>query len=117
MARQLLEQEILENGNMVLRLTPDAVEEISELQEKGYTDQDILIDLLEFQFSNGFTNITGNAGLTESVVIAQDMAYNEETDEEYVDDETKVWFYPDYMIRDYVEQLLEEKELIFTYVR
>lgn len=113
MAIRLLNDSILDNGDLLLEITNDAINEIEEMQDKKYSDEEILITLLEYQFGNGLSDLTGKVGLTDSIIIGNNLNYNEEEDTEYIDDETNVWYYPYYMINSYVDELIKNKKIIF----
>jgi len=113
--RQLLTDEILPNGNLKLSLTEDGREELLELIEKDeLNDEEILCTLWEFQICNGYKDITGTLLLTESPVLATDMAYDEKTDCDFIDKNTKVYWFPNYMVTNLAKELVDTGYLVFT---
>jgi hypothetical protein len=105
------------NQNLLFTLTNEGREELLDLIESGQLgDDDILFTLLEQFFCNGFTNLTGSdVGLTESVLIGENIIIGDTgMDYEYNED-SKVWWYPDYMLHLYKDILLRDNAIEFTF--
>lgn len=103
----------LENGNLLMTINDEGKEEIKDLQERGLTENEILTEMLEGYLTNGYDNLTGLIGMTESFIIGLNWDRNDEGD--YIDnEEAKAWWLPDYMVTDYIEKLLTEGQIIFT---
>lgn len=105
--------DILPDGNLKITLTNEGREEITELKQKyGDNDEAIFSDLIEYQLGNGYhwVQLKDIAALTDSLIIS-DMLIDEETTEEEIN-ATNVWWYPDYMVRSYLDGI-ENEGVIF----
>lgn len=103
----------LENGNLLMTINDEGKEEIKDLQEKGLSENEILAEMLEGYLTNGYDNLTGLIGLTDSFIIGLNWDRNDEGD--YIEnEEAKAWWLPDYMVTDYIEKLLTEGQITFT---
>lgn len=109
----------LENGDLKLELEADDAEFIHDMKydDSVRTELDMLHELTEGYWTNGsyepFDASDGNpfVGLTDAPCIAESM--------DYLDDGTKViignfWYYSDYMIKSFIDELLENSFVIFT---
>lgn len=106
-----------ENQNLLFTLTEEGREELLDLIESGKLgDDDILCTLLEQYFCNGFTYLTGSdVGLTESILIGENIIIGDSgMDYEYNED-SKVWWYPNYQIELYKDILLRDNSIEFTF--
>jgi hypothetical protein len=104
------------NQNLLFTLTKEGREELLDLiQSDKLNDEQILITLLEQYFCNGFTNLTGSdAGLTESIMIGEDIIMTDSGDFEF-DDKSKVWWYPYYQIESYTDIMIRDNSIEFTF--
>lgn len=110
---QATELKELENGNLLMTINDEGKEEIKDLQENGLSENEILTEMLEGYLTNGYDNLTGLIGLTDSFIIGLNWDRNDEGD--YIEnEEAKAWWLPDYMVTDYIEKLLTEGQIIFT---
>jgi hypothetical protein len=105
-----MELQRLDNGNLKFIITSEEMLELIDDDGKR-SDEEILFDLLEVYFGNGFHNLTGQVGLTDSPIIGEDWDL---TDDGFVETESsKTWFLPDYMVTDYVVELLKNGYIEF----
>jgi hypothetical protein len=109
--------EILPNGNLKISLTNEGKIELTEMQEQykeKWSDETMLREIIEHQLCNGWDWLSaGQVGaLTDSPILSNDVIYNENTDE--IESADHCWWYPDYMVTDFVQALLTDGHLIFT---
>lgn len=104
----------LSNGNLSLKVNDEGKAEIEDLQSRyGGDENQILGELLDSYFGNGYSNLTGQIGLTDSFIIGIDWDLDDKG--EWIEtDSSKAWMLPDYMVVDYAEKLKKEGEIIFT---
>jgi hypothetical protein len=103
----------LENGNLEITLLPDGIEEIKDQQEKDKIDDDILFELIESYFGNGYHNLTGQVGLTDSPIIGYDWDLQDDGSYKEYPSGSKTWWFPNYMVESPLETLLKEGKVIF----
>ena len=75
----------------------------------------IWFDLMESHFCNGYSHGDGLIGLTDSPIILDYLPYDEDGNIVHPSD-GKVWWFPQYETTDPIETLLENGEVIFTFV-
>jgi hypothetical protein len=109
---------ILENGNLKLMLEDEDVEDVTDILEaRGNQDHLLLSDLFEHAGwpGNGILyavmpeHVSG--ALTDSPIISDDVAY---PDDGSVLVRGNVWWFPNYPIRNFCRDLLEDRQVIFT---
>jgi len=104
-----------ENG-LLIKLNERGHEEIEDLKalhkEKGPLA--IWSELNESSFCNGYSEVLPEVigALTSAPIISDSIIDKETTQEEQ--DNAKIWWFPDYMVRDEVEELLTKGEVFFT---
>lgn len=100
----------VENGQLHIRLDPDAREEVEELLEKP-VDQ-AFSELIEWHLSNGWTLLDpGDVGaLTESPILSQDVQWDEDGNILSVG---RVYWFPEYQVKSEIQELLEHGEVVF----
>jgi hypothetical protein len=103
----------LSNGNLLFKVDDIGKEEIKDLQNKGLIENEILSELLENYFGNGYQNLTGVIGMTESFIIGKDWEITDDGNYEETS-QSKSWWLPNYMVVDYIKQLLKTGQIIFT---
>lgn len=109
---------ILENGNLRFTLEEADVEDVTDILEaRGDQDHVLLADLFEH------TGWTGNGelysvlpqdvpgALTDSPIISDDVEFK---DDGSVEVRGNVWWFPNYQIRNFCRDLLEDRQVIFT---
>jgi hypothetical protein len=108
--------EILENGNLKLSLeSDDDIEKLKSDYGKYYNWA--IADFLEPYSCNGgyvfFEAGDGNpfVGLTDAPCIAEQLDYLDDGTIEIIGN---FWYYDDYMIKSFIEELLEDGKVIFT---
>ena len=109
----MIDLTILENGNLRLSLEKDCREELEELREK-FGISVVLHQALEAYWANGWYIGTANQlwQMSESPVICE---------EGYVEDNGsntlhgKAWYFPNYMIEDEIETILEKGYVDFDF--
>lgn len=107
--------EVLKNGNLKLTLTVNGKEELTDWLKDGY-NIGIWSNLLEQTSCNGsyaYTDANEVGGLTDSPMIISERDIDDEGEIVFTKN-TKIWWYPNYMVIDELTELLNEEELIFT---
>lgn len=116
-ARPYLTAQVNDQGHLVITADDEAKEWIREERERDQSDDDILWSGFEGYWNNGsywpFDAGRGNpmVGLTSAPCIAEGM--------DVLDDGTHViegrlWWYPNYMVRSPVDELVETGRTIFS---
>lgn len=113
-----LDLHVAPNGNLVIRLTPEGKTYIEDhnLLEKGTNEA--LYDLFENHMGNGWWLWTGGdeepyqvlGAMTDSPLVSNDATLNDDGTWEI----GRVWWFPDYAVRDEVRELYERGEVVFT---
>lgn len=106
---------ILENGN--LELTLEDSSEFEWLNENiNSSHDDLIYSMFERYSCNGsYTyfdadNANPFVGLTEAPCIAEKLDYDDDGRKKIIG---KFWYYPDYMIKSFIDELLEDGFVIF----
>jgi hypothetical protein len=73
----------------------------------------VLFSLLEQHFGNGWTNLTRQIGLTDSIILGSDVSIDDDGKAEF-NENSKVYWFPNYMVTNYAEEIKAEGKLIFT---
>lgn len=120
-----LDFEQLPDGNLKVLLTPEGREELEALIEDISDDcqdkiwrqptENIWYELTESHWTNGSYEMLRPediGALTEAPIIGLDIARNDDN-VVVLDDISRVWYYPDYMIKDELSELLDHGHLIF----
>lgn len=108
---------ILPNGDLELAADAETREYIAECQKEGKDYWSIMFDLFEPYSTNGeYTPFdAGQAnpfvGLTSAPCIAESMDYPDDGNHEIVG---RLWWYPDYMIRDDLGELRDTGRVAYT---
>lgn len=63
---------------------------------------------------NGWFDCTGLVGLTDSPIIGYDIDFDDNDKPIFSSEGTKLWWYPEYMIKNEWETLINESKIIFT---
>lgn len=109
----------LNNGDLEISVT-DEKEFLYEVERyEDLSENEILHELLEagrYIGNDWYTNIY--VGLTDSPSIGYGAIYNraEEVGDDYWEntDYEKAWWYPNYMVKSYLDELVETGKTIFT---
>lgn len=116
MNRQGLNFKVLPNGNLSVSLTSEGRRELREMRGADKTENEIWSELIEQHSCNGsYCMLPPEA--TGSLTDAPMIGDNIEWDDEHtyvVNDDAKVWWFPNYMIQDPLSIMLKEKRVIFT---
>ncbi|MBC8737021.1 hypothetical protein F6X40_09390 [Paraburkholderia sp. UCT31] len=110
--------DILENKNLRLILEPEDKEEVADLLEKcTHRDHGFLADLLDYagwsQNSVLYPTCAEQVGgLTEAPMITDEL---EMDDDGTVVSIGRLWYFGDYAVISFAEELLEKGETTFTY--
>lgn len=110
----MIQLNITIGGNLLIELDgKSAKKELKEIIEKASNTDAILTDLLDLSgyLGNGFEETTG--ALTEAPIIGFNSIFNEE--DELVDYE-KCWYYKEYQIKSFADELLKNGKVVFTKV-
>ena len=98
---------LLDNGNLKVTLT---VDDLAEHNENEYAC--IAAMLEQFQLlGNGWSDVTGDIGLTNADAIGYDVEYNDNGE---VIDMPLMWYHNSYMIRSWEDDIAEQGYAIFT---
>lgn len=102
------------SGNLVITLTNEGREWLAENEETEQNDQDLFIELIEYQLCNGYNLVQPEdvGALTSSLLIANGTFDDETTEEEARN--TNVWYYNYYAIRSYLADLKEQGYVIWN---
>jgi hypothetical protein len=103
------------NGLQIILTDKAALQDIfdrCEKQNRPVTAFEIL-DFPSGYIGNGWDDITGKAGLTDSPIIAYNIGYDDDGEPEIYSDSEVYWF-PDYMIVDPFDKLLKEGGVFFN---
>jgi hypothetical protein len=107
-------------GNLRIELdnTEDAREELEALMDK-HTDEIVWDELLEPYYVNGsysMVNPITIGALTSSPIIASEPAMYEDDGDSLptLHPDAKTWWFPDYMVRSELQELLDKGFVIFT---
>ncbi len=110
---------ILNNGNLKITLTDEGTEYLNDLDkdEEGKfkdTDDNIFLDLIEYHICNGYTMVRPEqiGALTEANIISDGIIDEETTKEEF--ENTKFWYFNEYMIISELQSLLNAGYVTFT---
>lgn len=100
-----------ENGNLLISL--DDKEELQDVISRKQDERDALFDILERSglIGNGW-GVIFEAGLTEAPVIGYDLDIDEDNGDIVSAD--KIWYYNEYMIKDFLAELKRNGEVVFT---
>jgi hypothetical protein len=99
-------------GNLLIELQKGAKEELKELIEKEGDERNILATLLEDSGYIGNDWHTVEGVLTEAPIIGFGCIF-EDDEADFPTDYEKVWSYNDYMVKNFAEELLTNKKVIF----
>lgn len=104
------------SGNLLIRITKQEAQELKDCGENYQKQLSVFLDFLEkFRRNNSFFYF--DAGEFEHLSDApcvgdpNSQPYNEELDEEAAPE--KFWFYSNYMITHFTEDLRDDREVIF----
>lgn len=107
--------EELPDGSLKITLTDEGREELTERKEND-NYMGIWSSLLEETQCNGsYGLVTPDevGALTDSIIIVNNVDINDEGD--FVEHEdTKYWWFPNYMVIDELQELLDNNEVIFS---
>lgn len=114
-----MDYEILANGNLKLTLEGEEDrEEVREMLEKAtHKDHGFLADLLEYtkwQPNGELHQVSPEelGALTDAPILTDDVTYEDDTDKRLIIG--KVWWYPEYQVLSFAEELLKHGEVVFT---
>lgn len=103
------------NTGLIIRLNDRGREELADLKELHKEKGPVAIwwDLNEGMFCNGYNDIRPEliGALTDAPIISDGTIDEETTKEEF--ENTKFWWFPNYMVQDEVEELLTKGEVFF----
>jgi len=100
------------SGNLLIRITKDEAQELKECGDNYQKQLSTFLDFLEKYSCNGsyfYLNASEFGSLSEAPCIADPNSqhYNEEGAPK------KYWFYSNYMITHFTEDLRDDREVIF----
>lgn len=100
----------VEDGQLHIRLDPEAREEVEELLDKP-VDQ-AFAELIEYHLANGWTLLDPEdvGALTASPILSEEVQYDEDGNIASVG---RVYWYPEYQVKSEIEELLEDGEVVF----
>lgn len=115
----------LPDGNLRIELTPEGSGELmgyifsdGGTGEEGWvmTPDRIWSELIESYSSNGSYSMIRPediGALTEAPIIALNFGYDDVNERVVIDQETKIWWYPDYQVSDELKELLYSGFVLF----
>lgn len=102
-----------ENGHLMIKLVDR--EDVAELLDKHDNESATVTDMLD---SGGYLgndwHVPEDIGLTEAPAIGQGAIYNDNEEEPEILDFENLWYYPEYMVKNFVEELLDQGFVIFV---
>ena len=111
--------EILPNKNLKLIATPEFYE---DYEDYDGDELNVMHDLLEdIRGNSGFSWVDPETigALTEAPIITDEMDYSDETFDTYGTpvpySDANVWWYPNYMVSDFIQVLYDKGEVVFTH--
>jgi hypothetical protein len=102
---------VQDNGNLKITADQEARDELSETyQDGGYTKA--MAEVIDAANRIGYSDVRPEwiGALTDAPIIGEDVDY--ETDPPKV--EGRVWWFPDYQIRNEIQELIDDGEVTFT---
>jgi hypothetical protein len=100
-------------GNLLITLDDGAEEDLKEIIERAGNTDAILTDLLDASGYLGNNWFEAAGVLTEAPIIAYGAIYDEDEEIDMAIDYEKAWYYSDYQIKSFAEELLNEGKVIF----
>ncbi len=92
--------------HLIIKLTDEGITEFADMSANEFlSSEDMFVRLMEYQLCNGYHLIEPKTvgALTESLIIADGICDEETTEEEFKN--TKFWWFPNYQIISYTEEL------------
>lgn len=116
--QQLINLEVLEDGNLRISLTPEGKVSLEDmLNEDGHINYyQAWDDLMGWWHGNSEYRRTDSSecgGLTDSPMIADGMYYEDDGKPAFHPD-WKLWWFPDYQVVDEFEVMLRDGFVVFT---
>ncbi len=118
MNQQIITLSETAEGNLRIDLdnTEEAREELKDLMDK-HPDNTVWWELLEPYYTNGGYSLISPetiGALTESPIIASEPVSWDDNEDMYLHKDAKTWWFPDYMVRSELGELLEKGFVIFV---
>tara|TARA_R110000868_G_scaffold203969_2_gene451907 strand:+ start:755 stop:1126 length:372 start_codon:yes stop_codon:yes gene_type:complete len=107
---------VSQKGNLEITLTDEGREEAEE--HKSKTDDQFLWEMFEDIFCDSEFELLQPedvGALTDSVILAFSVPRNDDGDIQEFDEDTKVWWFPNYMIHSICDVLLTDEKVFLTY--
>lgn len=114
----MLSCQILPNGDLLVAANADLKQELNEEFDRGRDYWSILCEAFEDYSRNGSYTIfdagdgNPNVGLTSAPCVAESMTVDDEGNNII---QGRLWWFPDYMVRDPLHELKNKGETIFTF--
>lgn len=117
--------ELLDNGQLRIRLTEEGLREELENRHKDAHDDDVLYELMEDIVANSamictFANLVpGNLSEAPMIIEEAEFIGCPEIDYQWqaVDDDTNVWFWGDYQVRSMLQEIKANGHVDLTLLR
>jgi len=116
MAGKYVELDKQVNGDLRITLLPEAREDVQEISSSQQLSADAkLAETIEWHLGEGwsFVNPEDIGALTEAPILSEDVDYDNRGQAKV----GVVFWYPEYEVKDPVEQLLENGFVDFTQVK
>jgi len=107
----MIKLEVVSNGDLKINLLDK--EELEYLLSKELHEEDILTEMMDtarYLGNDWLCNMV--IGLTEAPNIGRGVIFDEEDEDENMFAE-EIWYYPDYMLKSFANELLENGFVIF----
>lgn len=114
MAGKYVEFDKQANGNLHIILLPEAREDVQEIaSSQQLTADNKLAEVIEWHLGNSWTFVSPEdiGALTEAPILSEGIDYDNHGKVQHVG---VVYWYPEYEVKDPVEQLLENGFVDFT---
>lgn len=114
----MCEFKILDNGNLSISASPQQIEEMKEEIENLNIIHDIgaiLLEIGEYHFCNGWEMLRPEqiGALTDSPILAYNCGFDEKSEEVRIDNNTKIFWFPEYQVCDFFECLCKYGYVVF----
>ena len=108
--------EVLPNNNLRITLSKEGRKEAKQYKDKR--DEEFLWDMFEDIFCNSeFEMLRPEdiGALTDSVIMAFCVPKDKDGNIQKFDEQTKIWWFPNYMVTSIYDQLKNDQESVLTF--
>lgn len=115
---------VQDNGDIAIEMAQDDLDEVEQSKARAsHLDHDVLADLLELSgdWPGGQyipvrpEQVPG--ALTDAPMFTDEVSFASGDDDAEYTATGNVWWYPDYMVKNFVDELVESGRTVFTKAR